>query len=62
MTRIDAEMFQFDNGSVREKSSDEILSKIVELSKHDPKDYKLDGNRANLMLIRRLAKKLEKLV
>ncbi len=58
MKRITADMFQFDSGTVREKTPEDILSKIMELSKNDPHKYRLDAQRANLMIIRRLATKL----
>ncbi len=58
MKRITADMFQFDSGTVREKTPEDLISKILELSKNDPKEYRLDAQRANLMLIRRMATKL----
>ena len=58
--QITAEMFAEDNGSVKETSPKELLAKILELSKNDPHDFKLSGQRANLMIIRRMATKLSK--
>lgn len=61
MTKISAQMFQDDDGAVKEKTSTDLIAKIILLSKNDPKDKYLDGNRANLMLIRRMANKLSKI-
>jgi len=60
MKQITAEMFQTDNGTVKETIPKELLSKILELTQNDPHDFKLSGQRVNLMLIRRMAKKLGK--
>lgn len=53
-------MFQDDTGAVKEVTSSDLIAKIILLSKNDPKEKYLDGNRANLMLIRRMANKLSK--
>jgi hypothetical protein len=62
MSKITAEMFSSDDGTVKETNPKELLAKIIELSKNDPKEKYLDGNRANLILIRRFANKLSKSV
>ena len=53
-------MFAEDSGSVKETTASELLAKIIELSQNDPHDFKLSGQRVNLMLIRRMATKLSK--
>jgi len=58
--QITAEMFAEDSGSVKETTPKELLAKIIELSQNDPHDFKLSGQRVNLMLIRRMATKLSK--
>ena len=58
--QITAEMFAQDSGSVKETTASELLAKIIELSQNDPHDFKLSGQRVNLMLIRRMATKLSK--
>ena len=62
MKQITAEMFKEDNGTVKETEPKELLAKILELANNDPADYKLGGQRANLILIRRFANKLSKSV
>ena len=59
--QITAEMFAQDSGSVKETTASELLAKIIELSQNDPHDFKLSGQRVNLMLIRRMATKLSRL-
>ena len=62
MKQITSEMFQNDDGTIKETTREEIFSKIIELSKNDPFERTLAQNRANLMLIRRFVRKLEKTV
>lgn len=62
MSKITAQMFQDDDGTVKEKTPADLIAKIIELSKNDPSEFKPDARRANLMLIRRMAKKLSKTI
>ena len=60
MSKITTQQFIDDNGSVKETAPADLLAKIIELSKRDPTENTPDSRRANLMLIRRFATKLNK--
>ncbi len=62
MKQITAQMFDEDNGSVKETDPQEIIQKILDLTQRDPNDYKLSAQRVNLMLIRRFTNVLSKSV
>jgi hypothetical protein len=60
MKQITSQMFKEDNGTVKEKLPKEMVAAILRLANNDPADFKLGGQRANLILIRRFANKLSK--
>lgn len=62
MKQITSQMFDEDNGSVKETDPKEIIQKILDLTQRDPNDYKLSAQRVNLMLIRRFTNVLSKSV